>query len=792
MNLIQQKDLTMDVRAFLDELKRKPGYEGQLVHERFIPPRTGRFAELRPPLHPAVREALAAQGITRLYRHQVEAISAVRKGQHTVVVTTTASGKTLCYNLPVLEALLEDPKSRALYVFPTKALAQDQADALGEFGFPHLTFGTYDGDTPQEQRRRHRERAHILLTNPDMLHIGILPQHYKWATLFRNLRYVVIDDVHVYRGVFGSNVANIIRRLRRICRLHGANPIFICTSATIANPKEFAGSLLGLPVIVVDVDGSPSGPKWFALWNPPIIDEARARRRSTYSEATGLFTDLVRRGVRTITFTQARKITELVFRYARLDLETHHPELAARISPYRAGYLPEERRAIERRLFHGDLIGVVSTSALELGIDVGSLDAAVLVGFPGTIASTWQRAGRAGRGTDEALVVLIALEDALDQYLMRNPDYLFERPVEHAVIDPENPYILAGHLKCAAAEVPLVELDSELFGARLPEITTILHENGDLVTRLGRWYWGKRSYPANEVEVRSASGDSFRIIDEMNGRLVGTVDSSRAFEQVHPGAIYLHQGEPYLVHRLDLEQRAATVGPTDADYYTQPRTTTDLEILETIKQRPWGPTTAHFGQVEVTTQVIAYARKRLFSDEVLSEEPLDLPEERLQTTALWFPIPPALDDDVRRRGLDLAGGIHAAEHAAIGILPLFAMCDRWDLGGVSYPMYPGMGTAAIFIYEGHPGGVGITEKGFGLLDEFIAATLGAIEACPCEAGCPSCIQSPKCGNMNEPLDKAAAILLLRGLLGQDDRRQATGGRRQTRSRKHSPIHNARS
>jgi DEAD/DEAH box helicase domain-containing protein len=780
----------MDVRAFLDELKRKPAYDGQLVHERFIPPRTGRFAELHPPLHPVLGEALAAQGITRLYRHQVEAIDAVRRGEHTVIVTATASGKTLCYNLPVLETLLGERKSRALYLFPTKALAQDQADALGEFGVADLTFGTYDGDTPQEQRRRLRERASILLTNPDMLHIGILPQHYKWATLFRNLRYVVIDDVHIYRGVFGSNVANVIRRLRRVCRLHGANPVFICTSATIANPKEFAGGLLGLPVRVVDDDASPSGPKWFALWNPPIIDEARARRRSAYSEATGLFTELIRRGVRTITFTQARKITELVYRYARLDLEANHPDLAARISPYRAGYLPEERRAIEQRLFHGDLIGVVSTSALELGIDVGSLDAAVLVGFPGTIASTWQRAGRAGRGTDEALVVLIALEDALDQYLMRNPDYLFERPVEHAVIDPENPYILAGHIKCAAAEAPLIEQDTEVFGPRWPDVAKILQENGDLVTRLGRWYWGKRTYPANEVEIRSASGNSFRIIDGVRERLVGTVDAARAFEQVHPGAIYLHQGEPYLVHRLDLEERVATVGPSDADYYTQPRTTTDLEILNTIKHRSWGPTTAYFGEVEVTTQVIAFARKRLFSEEVLSEEPLDLPEERLQTTALWFPIPPSLDEEVRRRGLDLAGGIHAAEHAAIGILPLFAMCDRWDLGGVSYPMYPDLGQAAIFIYEGHPGGVGITEKGYGLLDELMAATVAAIEACPCEAGCPSCIQSPKCGNMNEPLDKAAATLILRGVLGlHRTRKDVTAGKqsgRRLRTRKHSP------
>lgn len=756
----------MDVRTFLDEIKRQPGYDGQVVYERFIPPRTARYATLKPSLPDLLVEALEHQGIRRLYRHQVDAITAVRGRKHVVVVTATASGKTLCYNLPVLEQLLGEPQARALYLYPTKALAQDQADALAEFGLPDLTSGTYDGDTPQPQRRRLREGAQIILTNPDMLHVGILPQHFRWAKVFKHLRYVIIDDVHIYRGVFGSNVANILRRLRRVCRLHGSDPVFICTSATIANPQEFASTLLGLPVTLIDADGAPSGPKWFVLWNPPVIDKRRARRRGPYSEATTLFTDLMRRRVRTITFTQARKITELIYRQARMDLEAGAPDLAGRIAPYRAGYLPEERRAIERRLFHGDLLGVISTSALELGIDVGGLDAALLVGYPGTIASTWQRAGRAGRGTDEALVVLIALEDALDQYLMRNPEYLFARPTEHAVIDPDNPYILAGHLRCAAAELPLWEKDAELFGEGMPKILEILTERGDLAPRRNRWYWTRPGYPANDVEVRSTGGNLFRIVEGTRGRLIGTVDAAHAFEQVHPGAIYLHQGEPYVVQRLDLTQKVATVVPTEGDYHTQPRSTTDLDILEVVKERPWGPTTAYFGEVEVTTQVIGFARKRLFSEEVLGEEPLDLPVQRLQTTALWFPIPEELEAELPRHGGDLAGGIHAVEHAAIGLLPLFAMCDRWDLGGVSYPVYPQLGGPAIFIYEGHPGGVGITEKGFALLDDLMAATLRTIEACVCEAGCPSCIQSPKCGNMNEPLDKNAAILLLRGLLGQ--------------------------
>ena len=781
----------MDVRAFLGQIRAGPSYQGQIVHERFLPPRAARYAALNPPLPEVLTGALARQGIGRLYRHQAAAIGAVRKGRHVVVVTATASGKTLTYTLPVLETLLADPAARAIFVYPTKALAQDQADALAEFNLSSVRAGTYDGDTPQPQRRELRERAQIILTNPDMLHVGILPQHARWRDVFARLRYVVIDDAHVYRGVFGSHVANVIRRLRRVCRLYGADPIFVLTSATIGNPQEFADTLLGVPVDVIDDDGAPRGPRWFVLWNPPLIDEARARRRSTSSEATALFSQLIRTGVRTIAFTPARKMTELIFRYARFELEERAPELAARVSPYRAGYLPEERRAIEQRLFHGDLLGVVSTSALELGIDVGGLDAALLVGYPGTIASTWQRAGRAGRGADDALVVLLALEDALDQYLMRNPDYLFERGVERAVLDPQNPYILAAHLRCAAAEIPLGMKDEEVFGPRMGEVARLLEDHGDLRRYRERWYWRRPGYPATEVAVRSASGDTFRIVDEARGRLIGTVDRARAFEQVHPGAVYLHQGEPYLIRELDLSARVASASPTDAEYYTQPRSDTQLDVLAVEQQRSWGPTAAFCGRVDVTTQVYGFVRRRLFSDEGLGEEALDLPEERLQTKAVWLTIPEHLEAEVRGLRLDLAGGIHAVEHAAIGLLPLFAMCDRWDLGGVSYPLYPDFGAPAIFIYEGHPGGVGITDTGYAMLDEWFAATLRTIETCPCDAGCPSCIQSPKCGNLNEPLDKRAAIVLLRGLLrggarpaAPDPHLERAGGRHGPRHRRH--------
>jgi DEAD/DEAH box helicase domain-containing protein len=755
---------SFDAEVFLQHLQQSRGYQHQIVHARHLPARTARFAVLEHPLHPRLEARLADLGVAHLYTHQVASIEAVRHGQHVAVVTPTASGKTYCYNLPVLDALMAEPEARALYLFPTKALAQDQLDALTAFGFSEIPVATYDGDTPERERRPIRERARILLSNPDMIHVSVLPQHFRWQAFFQRLRFVVLDEMHVYRGVFGSNVANVLRRLRRLCRFHGSEPRFICTSATIANPDEFAVRLLGLPVTVVSDDGAPAGARWFALWNPPLRDGGAAARRSATTEATNLFADLVAHNVRTIAFTKARKVTELIARYAARRLAETAPEAASRISPYRAGYLPEDRRRIERRLFDGDLLGVVSTSALELGIDVGGLDAALLVGFPGTIASTWQRAGRAGRGAETALAVLIGGDDALDQYLMRHPDYLFERPCEHAVIDPENPYILARHLRCAASEIALIGPDVDLFGPRAREIVPLLVEAGELAPRRNRWHWtGHDRYPARGVDIRSAGGGTFRIVDAER-RTIGTVEEARVFEQAHPGAIYLHLGETYLVSDLDLATCTVRVHPSEADYHTQPRTTIDLEIRRARAARPFGPTTMHHGEVDVTSRVIGFARKQLVTETVMGVEPLDLPAQRLQTQALWFEIPEALEQDVRGRGLDFAGGIHAVEHAAIGVLPLFAMCDRWDIGGVSYPLHPQLGRSAIFVYDGYPGGVGIAEKGFALAEALMAATREVIEACPCEAGCPSCIQSPKCGNLNEPLDKRAALVLLAGLL----------------------------
>lgn len=740
------------LQAVVTELQRAAG--SRVVHVEHLPPRPARFSDPANPLPTELQEALRDLGIERLYTHQAQALDRVRGGESVVVTTRTSSGKTLCYNLPVLEAVLRDPRARALYVFPTKALAQDQYDALQAFGLG-VRCEVYDGDTPAAERARIREQAQVILTNPDMLHVGILPQHGRWVRLFRGLKYVVLDDLHVYRGVFGSHVAGLVRRLLRICRAYGSRPQFICTSATLANPREFAENLLGIPVSVVDDDGGPQGARWFLLWNPP---EAGEGRRSPYREASWLLRWLVSRQVRTIVFTGARRTTELIYRYA----VTAAPDLAGRLRAYRAGYLPEERREIERALFSGELVGVVSTSALELGIDVGGLDAAVLVGYPGTVASTWQRAGRAGRAGSEGLVVLVALADALDQYLMRNPRYLFDQPVEAAVLDPHNPYVLASQLRCAAAELPLSEEDLAHFGQPSRAVVQVLAETGELAPQRGRWVWRGKRYPAADVGIRTAGEARYAIVDGAGG-LVGTVDESRAFEQVHPGAVYLHQGETYVVEELDLNARVARVRRRAVDYYTEPRTVTDLEVRRVLQERPLGLSRAYLAEVEVTTQVVGYARKHLAGDQVVSVEPLDLPAQNLPTVAVGWDVPEPLAAQLDPELL--AGAIHAAEHASIGLLPLFAMCDRWDLGGVSYPRHPQTRAASVFVYDGYPGGVGIVERGFAVLESWLRATWELVATCPCEAGCPSCVQSPKCGNGNQPLDKGGALQVLGALVG---------------------------
>jgi len=772
----------MDPNAFLQQIKRQRFYRGQIVHVQQLPACKPRYGRLRYRLSPLLRAALECAGASRLYTHQAEAINAALAGQHVVIATSTASGKTLCYNVPVLETLLRDPAAHALYLFPTKALAQDQLRALrtlaeGEIrsALGQQPFATYDGDTPRSARARIRRSARIILTNPDMLHVGILPNHHLWANFFRGLRYVVLDEAHQYRGVFGSQVACVLRRLRRICAFYGSHPQLIASSATIANPAEHFRLLTGLEATVIDDDGSPHGPRTFVLWNPPFVDRARTTRRSGNGEATALLVELMRQGVRTICFTRARRVAELILRYAREALQELAPELVERIKAYRAGYLPQERRQIERELFRGELLAVTATTALELGIDVGHLDAALLVGYPGTVASLWQQAGRAGRGERASLAVLIGLDNPLDQYFMRHPRELFARPVEHALIDPDNVYVLLNHLPCAAHEVPLsVEPgrvhgvagfdDEELFGPGFVEAMVQLEQQGVLDYRNGRWVYSRGDYPAQDVSLRSVGGERFLLLNEADGyRTLEEMDAATAPLRAHPGAIYLHQGETYLVTRYDPQMQIAIVRPVEVDYYTQPREWNDVRIIRSLAHREIGSTVAYLGRVRVTSQVIGYRRLQQYSEAVLSEEWLEMPPQTYETMALWWDVPPEVRREVARRGLDFMGGLHGVEHAAISILPLFAMCDRWDIGGLSTPCHPDTEQAQVFIYDAFPGGVGIAEKGFELLPELWRATLEVVRDCPCSEGCPSCVVSPKCGSGNDPLDKQAAVCILQVL-----------------------------
>ena len=753
--------------AFLHHLTTLPDYRQQIAHIQRIPPRDATFGKVDRPLHPALQSRLESLGISSLYSHQAIAVNAARCGKHVMVATASASGKTLCYNLVVLEAVLNDRSSRALYLFPTKALAQDQLRSLNQLACPELISlgecATFDGDTPQSERPGIKRRARVVLTNPDMLHLGILPNHKSWSSLLRSLKYVVIDEAHVYRGVFGSHVANILRRLRRLCAFYGSNPQFVCCSATIANPDEHAEKLVGLPCEVISEDGSPHGGKSFVFWNPPVIDEAKTSRRSSNSEATFLFAELIRNNIRSLVFARTRKLTELIYIYSREQLGS---PLGQQIKPYRAGYLAEDRRQIERELFDGHLLGVVATTALELGIDIGDLEATVLTGYPGSISSTWQQAGRSGRGSGGSLSFLIAQDNPLDQYFMHHPDLFFQKNFENALINSENVNILKPHLVCAAWEKPLSDNDGKFFGAAFDGATSELEREGRLRRGDGRWYLSPTvAHPAREVNIRSTLDRNYAIIDASRGyELLEAVEASVAFFQIHPGAIYLHQGEPYLVNELDLGNHVAVVTPATVPYYTQARELTDLTILRTEREKTCLSTKVCLGEVDVTNTVVGFSKKRQFTEEIIGEEPLDLPPQRFLTQALWFDLPQEAVDRVAEAGLDFAGGLHAAEHATIAMLPLFALCDRNDIGGVSTPFHPDTGKAQVFIYDAYPGGVGIAEKGFEIMTELWSATLKAINTCPCQEGCPSCVQSPKCGNNNEPLDKKAALILLRGLL----------------------------
>jgi DEAD/DEAH box helicase domain-containing protein len=760
----------------LERLLTAPGRRERVTHVERVPARDGRSAPWPDWAPELLVERLSALGVAAPWEHQVCAAEHARAGRSVVVSTGTASGKSLAYLLPSLAAIVESssPRERraatVLYLAPTKALAADQLRALRRLGLHDagVRAATFDGDTPIEERDWIRSYASYVLTNPDMLHRTLLPGHRRWAQFLASLRYVVVDECHAYRGVFGSHVAQVLRRLRRICAKYGNTPTFVLASATVSDPATSAERLVGLPVAAVTQDASPRGDTAFALWEPPLTElrgEAGAPvRRTATAEAADLLTDLVVDDARTVAFVRSRRGAELVALLARRHLAEVSPDLADRVAAYRAGYLPEERRELEHALQSGVLLGVAATTALELGVDVSGLDAVVLAGYPGTRASLWQQAGRAGRDGSGALAVLVARDDPLDTYLVHHPEALFGRPVEATVLDPANPYVLAPHLCAAAAELALTDADLDLFGDAAAGLLPELVARGLLRRRPAGWFWTRRERAADLVDIRGTGGPAVRVVEADTGRLLGTVDPGAAHTAVHDGAVYLHQGETYLVRMFDLEDAVALVAPAAPDYSTSAREVTDIRILATTKTESWGAATLNFGTVEVTSQVVSYLRKRIVSGEILGEVPLNLPPRQLRTQAVWWTVTP---EQVALAGIepaDLPGAAHAAEHASIGLLPLFATCDRWDIGGVSTALHGDTGLPTVFVYDGHPGGAGFAERGWVAARGWLSATRQAIESCDCVAGCPSCVQSPKCGNGNHPLDKAGAIRLLGALL----------------------------
>ncbi|WP_425566692.1 DEAD/DEAH box helicase [Planomonospora alba] len=720
----------------------------------------------------------ANQGIFGLWPHQAEVAELARGGRNVIIATGTASGKSLAYQVPALTSVLDG--GTALYLTPTKALAADQLRALRALDVPGLRAAAFDGDTPYEERTWIRQHANYVLTNPDMLHRTLLPGHARWSGFWRRLRTVVVDECHGYRGVFGSHVAQILRRLRRVCARYGADPVFVLASATASDPRSFAMRLTGLQTAEVTTDASPRGATTFALWEPPLTDlrgegGAPVRRPAT-AETADLLADLVLAGTRTLAFVRSRRAAESVALSARARLADLAADAAPgrapadlpdRVAAYRAGYLAEERRELERALRAGEVLGLATTNALELGVDVSGLDAVLIAGWPGTRASLWQQAGRAGRAGQDALAVLVARDDPLDTYLVHHPEALFGRPVEAIVLDPGNPYILGPHLCAAAAEIPLTEDDLEIFGPTAKDVLADLVHDGMLRRRSTGWFWTRRERATDLADIRGSGGAPVQVVELSTGRLLGTVDEPSAHSTVHAGAVYVHQGETFLVSELDLEAGVALVEAGTPDYTTFARDVTEISVLDSLRSHPLGPGELHFGSVEVTRQVVSYLKRRLQSGELLGDEDLDLPPRTLRTRAVWWTLPAGAVAPLAEAGIDLGGAAHAAEHAAIGMLPLFATCDRWDIGGVSTELHADTGMLTVFVYDGHEGGAGFAERGFSRALDWLTATREAIASCECERGCPSCIQSPKCGNGNEPLDKAGALRLLAVLLSLD-------------------------
>ncbi|OFL61077.1 DEAD/DEAH box helicase [Corynebacterium sp. HMSC065D07] len=767
--------------------------ESELTHSTTLPAQPARYAEWPEWVLPELREALEERGVAKLYAHQVAVAQAAWEGRDVVVSTGTSSGKSLGYRLPILSRLAQDPTACALYITPTKALGSDQLRAVLEFtqgiaALHDVHPAPYDGDTPTEARAGIRDQARFIFSNPDMIHSSLLGAHQRWARVLRHLKFIVIDEAHAYRGVFGANVALVVRRLLRLCAHYGSRPVVIAASATMRDPARHAARLTGREFLPVTEDGAPTGARTVALWEPGFMEGIEGQngapvRRAATTEAAWMMAALVAQGARTLTFVRSRRAAETTALRAAEELSGRlgRPDFARRIAAYRAGYLAEDRRALEQALDDGSLLGVATTSALELGIDVGGLDAVVTAGFPGTVASFWQQAGRAGRRGQGSLVVLVARDEPMDTYLVHHPEALLGRPVEASVFNPANPYILGGHVYCAAVEKPLSDADVAAF--RAESVVHDLAQRGLLRRRPQGWFAAPLPAGSSEltpetahtaVSLRGGSGEEVMIVDSSDGRLLGTIDSARAVSQVHPGAVYLHRGESFVIEELHLgggdgsasaEPGVALAVPKAPDYTTQPKSTTDIRILseadDLVNYAP-GLWVASL-EVEVTDKVTGY-QVRLPDGSVGEDIPLDLPEQRLVTRAVAYTIDPLALAAMGVTAGRTPGTLHAAEHAAIGLLPLIATCDRWDIGGVSTAQHADTGLPTVFVYDGHPGGAGFTEEGFRRFPEWIKATFEAVRSCPCESGCPSCVQSPKCGNGNNPLDKAGAIALLGALV----------------------------
>ncbi|MFC9088167.1 DEAD/DEAH box helicase [Nocardiopsis dassonvillei] len=721
---------------------------------------------------PHLVERLADRGITGPWSHQAEAADLARSGRDVIIATGTASGKSLAFLLPAVDAI--DAGGTVLYLSPTKALAQDQLRWITDLSLPGMRTAVYDGDTSTEERSWVREHGNYVLTNPDMLHHGILPRHGVWARFLRRLRYVVIDEAHRYRGVFGSHVAQILRRLRRVCARYRSRPVFVLASATSGSPAESATRLTGVPVTAVSRDGSPRPGMSVALVEPELTDltgeHGAPIRRTAPSQAAEMLADLVRDGVRTLVFVRSRQGAEVVaLTTQRLLTERGDHALAGRVAAYRGGYLASERRELEEALRSGEILGLASTNALELGVDISGLDAVLIAGWPGTLASLWQQAGRAGRRGEDALAVFIARDDPLDTYLAHHPEAIFGRSVEATVLDPENPHILGPHLCAAAQELPITKDDFDLFGATTEERLAELVERRLLRRRPRGWFWTSNERASDLADIRGSGGPPVQIVDTGSGQLLGEVDEPAAHGTVHPGAVYLHQGYTYLVDDLDLDEGVALVRPAEPPYSTWARDTTDITVRSVLRQEEWpSGATVYFGEVQVVRQVVGFLRRDVRTGSVLGEQSLDLPERTLDTRAVWWTLPAEGEERLRREDVGLLGAAHAAEHAAIGLLPLLATCDRWDIGGVSTSMHADTGRLTVFVYDGYEGGAGFAERGYAAAREWLSATRAAIADCECDQGCPSCIQSPKCGTGNEPLSKAGALRLLDEVLADGE------------------------